>query len=153
MFRSETARPARAGWDQPAPGKGCLLLGALLLAGLTVLAYVPALRGGFIWDDNRFLTLNPLMKASDGLRRIWLTAESPDYWPLSSTSVWLEWRLWGMQAAGYHATNVLLHIAEVLLLWAILRRLGFRARTWRRSSSPFIRSTSSRWPGSRSGRT
>src|SRR5579872_7180138 len=108
MVRSESARPSRAAREMPAPGRRRLLPGALLLAGLTALAYLPVLHGGFIWDDNRFLTLNPLVKAPDGLRRIWLTGESPDYWPLSSTSVWLEWRFWGMQAAGYHATNLLL---------------------------------------------
>ena len=123
MHGSESARPPSAGRVEPVSGRARLLLGALLLAGVAILAYLPALKGGFIWDDNRFLTNNTVLKASDGLRRIWFTGESPDYWPVSSTSVWLEWRLWGMQAAGYHATNLLLHIGEALLLWMVLRRL------------------------------
>jgi len=39
---------------------------------------------------------------------------------VTSTTLWFEWRLWGMHAAGYHATNLLLHIAECLLLWRTL---------------------------------
>jgi protein O-mannosyl-transferase len=97
--------------------------GPLLIAGLVLLAYFPALRGGFIWDDDTFLTANPLIKAPDGLRRFWLTTEPTDYWPVTSSTLWAEWRLWGAHAAGYHATNVALHLAETLLLWAVLRRL------------------------------
>jgi tetratricopeptide (TPR) repeat protein len=104
-------------------GSRQLILGTLVLAGLVILVYFPALKGGFIWDDDDFLTQNPLISAPDGLRRLWLTAQSPDYWPLTYTTLWLEWRIWGMNAAGYHATNVLMHIAESLILWAILRRL------------------------------
>ncbi len=101
-----------------------LVLGTLLLVILTALAYAPALHAGFIWDDDNFLTQNPSIKAADGLRRFWLTTQSSDYWPLTSTTMWVEWRIWGMNAAGYHVTNVVLHIAESLLLWAVLKRLG-----------------------------
>ncbi|MGD1031901.1 MAG: tetratricopeptide repeat protein [Opitutaceae bacterium] len=88
-----------------------------------MIAYLPALRAGFVWDDDTFLTQNPLIRAADGLRRFWATAEATDYWPVTSTTLWVEWRLWGMHAAGYHATNLLLHIAECLLLWRILALL------------------------------
>jgi Tfp pilus assembly protein PilF len=101
-----------------------LWLRAAVLGVVTLIVYLPALRGGFIFDDNVFLTENPLIAASDGLRRFWLTREALDYWPITSSTLWLEWRLWGAHAAGYHATNVMLHIAEVLLLWRLLRRLG-----------------------------
>jgi hypothetical protein len=99
-------------------------LAVALLVTATLLAYLPALRGGFIFDDNVFLTDNRLIHASDGLSRLWFSREAADYWPVTSSTLWLEWRLWGMNAAGYHATNVGLHIVEVLLLWAVLRRLG-----------------------------
>ncbi len=97
--------------------------GAALIVLLTVVAYLPALRGGFIWDDDRLITENRIVKASDGLYRLWFTTEPVDYWPLTSTVWWLEWRLWGNRATGYHTVNVLLHAANAVLMWVILRRL------------------------------
>jgi protein O-mannosyl-transferase len=99
-------------------------LKVLGILALGLLIYWPALHAGFIWDDDMFLTLNPLIKASDGLKRFWFTNQAADYWPLTSTSLWLEWRLWGMNPMGYHTTNVLLHLIESLLLWRILYRLN-----------------------------
>jgi tetratricopeptide (TPR) repeat protein len=98
----------------------------LLAAAIAVIAfaaYLPAMRGGFVWDDSSFLTGNKLIKASDGLRRFWFTTESPDYFPLTSSMLWVEWRLWGPHATGYHIVNVLLHAIGAVLLWRALRRL------------------------------
>jgi tetratricopeptide (TPR) repeat protein len=93
----------------------------ILLATLAV--YIPAMSAGFIWDDNLFLTENPLIKAEDGPYRFWFTTEAPDYFPLVSTSLWLEWRLWGMNATGYHVVNIVLHAMSALLIWLVLREL------------------------------
>jgi hypothetical protein len=96
---------------------------AALLALVAVLVYLPALRGGFIWDDDRLLTGNSAVKTIDGLWAVWFGGWSPDYVPLTLSSFWLEWHLWGLCAPGYHIVNVLLHAANVLLVWRILLRL------------------------------
>ena len=99
-------------------------LGAALLALAAVLVYLPALRGGFIWDDDTLLTGNPAVKTIDGLYSIWFGNWSVDYIPLTLTSFWLEWHLRGLHAAGYHAVNILLHAANAVLVWRVLLRLG-----------------------------
>jgi len=100
---------------------------AVLLVGVTLIAYLPALGGGFVWDDDSFLTGNKFVKAADGLYRFWFTTDPTDYWPVTSSVLWFEWRLWGMNPLGYHAVNLGLHLAEVFLLRAVLRRLRFPA--------------------------
>ena len=89
-----------------------ILAATVLLTGAALLAYWPALTGGFLWDDDTLVTDSTLVKAADGLYRMWFTTEPLDYWPLTNTSFWLEWRLWGMRSSGYHATNLLLHRRE-----------------------------------------
>jgi protein O-mannosyl-transferase len=96
----------------------------LLIGAAAVYVYFPALCGGFVLDDDLLLTHNSTLTASDGLYRFWFIKEAPDYWPVSNSTLWLEWRLWGMNPTGYHVTNLLLHIADSLLIWLVLRRLA-----------------------------
>ena len=97
--------------------------GAALIALMAAVAYFPSIDGGFIWDDHDLLTESPLVRASDGLYRLWCTSEPEDYWPVTYTTFWIEWRLWGLHSTGYHVTNLILHVAEALLVWMILRKL------------------------------
>ena len=100
-----------------------LLLGLLLVAA-TVMAYQPAWHAGFMWDDDRYVTENPLLTAPDGLRRIWFSLDAPSqYFPLTYTMFRLEHGLWGFDPAGYHWVNILLHAANALLAWRLLARL------------------------------
>lgn len=97
-----------------------------LLVLVTAIVYLPALKAGFIWDDDLLLTENPRVQSADGLREIWTFSLDAEYYPVTWTSFWLEWRLWGMNPKGYHATNILFHVLGVLLVWRILVRMGIR---------------------------
>lgn len=104
-----------------------LLIGSVVILLATMAVYWPAVHAGFIWDDDDTLTANPLISAPDGLWLIWIGGKFYDYWPMTLTSFWLEWRLWGLSATGYHVTNILLHAGAAILLWRVLQQLGIPA--------------------------
>src|SRR5438093_8129503 len=103
-------------------GRACVF--GALLAAVTIFAYRPAWNGGFLWDDDDYIIKNDLLTASDGLRRIWFSKDSPSqYFPLVYTTFRLERAIWGVRPAGYHWVNILLHAGNALLLWQLLQRL------------------------------
>lgn len=98
--------------------------GAALLA-ITVIVYLPAMGGGYIWDDDSYITENPTLLSAEGLSKIWFEiGATPQYYPLVFTSFWIEFRLWELHALGYHVVNVLLHAFSAVALWLVLRRLS-----------------------------
>lgn len=115
--------PSEGEPPSPGPAPGKLAWQFAVLVGLVLVAYLPIWRAGFVWDDDNILTDNLLVRASNGLYQFWCTRNASDYWPLTSSTLWIEWRLWGMNPLGYHLTNLAMHLAEILLLWSVLRRL------------------------------
>jgi tetratricopeptide (TPR) repeat protein len=95
----------------------------VFLFAAILLAYLPVWHAGFVWDDELWLAANPLTKDPYGWYRFWFATTTTDYYPLTSSAFWLEWRLWGMNAAGYHVVNVLIHATDAVLLWRLLARL------------------------------
>src|SRR4051812_47351063 len=98
-------------------------LGGCVLFILTLIAFYPAWRAGFIWDDDMLLTNSPYIKAADGLHTFWFTSKATDYFPLTLTSFWCEFRLWGLNPIGYHIVNIALHGIGAILFWRVLLRL------------------------------
>ena len=97
---------------------------AIALVAITVVAYLPALRAGFIWDDPDYVINNANLRSLDGLRQIWLVPRSlPQYYPMVHTTFWAEFQLWDLSAPGYHAVNIALHATSAVLLWLLLRKL------------------------------
>ncbi|MEK6644251.1 MAG: tetratricopeptide repeat protein [Planctomycetota bacterium] len=95
------------------------------LFALTLIAYIPAMRGGYIWDDDQYVYNNPQLHRLDGLHRIWTEPRStPQFYPLVFTTFWLEHALWGTNPLGYHVVNVLLHAVGAVLLYKLLKRLS-----------------------------
>lgn len=104
---------------------GRVVLGTVALLLAVLAAYYPAIGNGYVWDDDAYLTNNPLITAPDGLRRIWFSLDSPSqYFPLVYTTFRAEHALWGLNPAGYHLVNILLHAVNACLVWVILGRLA-----------------------------
>jgi|GEM_PF-1810636 len=94
---------------------------ALLVGSVAFVTFAPSIGYDWVgWDDEAYVTTSPLMSAPDGLRLIWASTEAEQYYPLTFTLLRIQYQLWGRDPTGYHATCVLLHaINAVLLLWTL----------------------------------
>jgi len=110
-----------------------------------VLAFAPALRGAFIWDDVELIQRNPqlgdLRHLTRSFGRTFLdvpTLTGPTsremahlyYRPLVTLSFMLDHALHGQDARGYHATNLLLHVLAVLLFFRLALRVCASGILW-----------------------
>lgn len=81
------------------------------------------LGAGFLWDDDLYIYGNRLIRRLGGIADIWFSTRPVDYYPLSNSLLWLEWRLWGGNPAGYHLVNLILHAATAVAVYRLLALL------------------------------
>ena len=96
------------------------------IAALTLAVFAPALHYGFIlWDDDRNLLTNPSYRGLGWAQIRWaFTSAVMGHWiPVTWLTFGVDHALWGMNAFGYHLTNVLLHAANAALFYLLARRL------------------------------
>jgi len=91
-----------------------LPLPALLLLGF--LAYAPSFQVFFLADDYTFIHVAHQMGLFELLSH---AGEGGFLRPLVLTAFWLDYRLWGLNPAGYHFTNVLFHSLSGMWIYAI----------------------------------
>lgn len=103
---------------------------AALLVALVVVAFAPAVAGGFVeWDDQHNFERNPHFRGVGWpqLCWAWTTYLLGVYQPLAWMLLELQSALWGLRPQGYHAASVALHaLNAVILYWlglAILLRV------------------------------
>ena len=104
----------------------------LFVALITFVAFLPALRAGFVsWDDDKNFLANPYYRGL-GLAQLgwmWTTFHLGHYVPLTWMTLGLDYLLWGMNPAGYHRTSLVLHSADAVLVYFLARRvIGVEAR-------------------------
>jgi tetratricopeptide (TPR) repeat protein len=101
---------------------------ALGLALVTLWTYSGALDNGFVhYDDTLYVTRNPVTQQGLSLATVrWaFTSLFAGNWhPLTWLSVMLDVQLFGLDARGHHATSLVLHALNTVLLFALTRRLG-----------------------------
>lgn len=114
------------------PNKRTFIL-SLALVLLTVLAYLPVRNNAFInFDDNHYITANPHIKAGlswDTVKWAFTTYDAANWHPLTWLSHALDSQVFGMDPAGPHSINLLLHALNAVLLFLILQ--GLTGFTWR----------------------
>lgn len=111
--------------DSPVHERRRLLLGAGLIVLLVAAVYFRTAWYGYVWDDPVHVTENTMLRDLAGLWKIWTNPIDvfPQYYPLTLTSFWLEVQAFGVKPGPQHVINFLLHAANALLVWAVLRRL------------------------------
>jgi len=114
-------------------------MGGWAACGLVCVAvvwiYWSALDGSYLWDDGDQFAAVEAVADPHGLWRIWypITEDgvaTPQYYPLSFSAFWLLRQTAGQWTLPYHVTNLLLHLANVCLLYAIFRRFVPRHAIW-----------------------
>jgi hypothetical protein len=106
----------------------CLALAGAL--ALVVLAYLPGLRGPFVFDDFPNIVNNPTVAVTALTAQNLHTAavsntSGPLGRPLAALSFALDhWRAGGFDPLAFKLTNLAIHLLNVLLVYALVRRLA-----------------------------
>jgi tetratricopeptide (TPR) repeat protein len=95
----------------------------LLVMALSLLAYIPSLQNGFVWDDTKYIENNPLITTID-LKALFSEYVMGNYHPLTMLSYALEYQVFGLDAGGYHAVNLALHLFNVFLVYYLINLLS-----------------------------
>jgi len=115
----------------------------ILLIGLVIAAFAPALSNGLVWDDLPNLVYNRtyLGWSSSSLWWMFTTAHGGHYQPLSWVSYALDATVWGADSGfGFHLTNLALHALNAVLVYALAVRLvergpAERGAMWTRAAA------------------
>ncbi|MBM4079741.1 MAG: hypothetical protein FJ278_08585, partial [Planctomycetes bacterium] len=102
-----------------------------LIILVTLLVFANAIQAPFVWEDKELVLENRFIRSFSSAKFFFL----PSYWrechvapgmaykPVTMWSYALDFQLWGLRPWGYHLTNVALHAANALLLFALARGL------------------------------
>jgi hypothetical protein len=111
------------------------LLACALLALMVILVHGQAVTFAFVsYDDPQLVTERPVVREGLTAKSIAWAATSTqtgNWFPVTRLSHLADAEVWGMAPGGHHATNLLLHLANALLLFLGLRSLtGAFWRSW-----------------------
>ncbi|HWB08848.1 MAG TPA: tetratricopeptide repeat protein [Pirellulales bacterium] len=105
----------------------------LVLAGVTAWSLGGVLSNGFVnFDDDLYVYENRMVQR--GLSRTavswaFTNTDAANWHPLTWLSLELDYELFGLNPAGYHATNLALQVANTLLVFWLLNRTTGETRT------------------------
>lgn len=99
------------------------LAAALVLAVLVVVALLPVLDNGFVFDDHLYLLENDQVRSgltAEGVRWALTSLDAANWHPLTWISHMLDVSLFGLDPRGHHAVSLLLHAANAVVLMLVL---------------------------------
>ena len=114
-------------WDSFFQKPAVVFLICVLLFGMTVWTFAPALQCDFQrFDDEPIFLLNSHVNTGLNWENLRWALFSTDYaysYPLTRISHMLDFEMYGAHPWGHHLTNVLLHAANAVLLFLVLKRM------------------------------
>jgi protein O-mannosyl-transferase len=100
-----------------------------LILVFTALVYLRALHNDILsWDDHWHVTYNADIQSlsAHNIKAIFTSYYSNMYHPLTTLSFAVEYHFFGLHPAAYHSTNVLVHLANIILVFFLVLRLSHR---------------------------
>jgi protein O-mannosyl-transferase len=123
-------KQVKKGKGSPAPrglqvkGSGSNAVCLLVLSITVLVAFSSAFTNGITnWDDDVYITKNALIRSLD-LEKIFTSYVSSNYHPLTILSYAIEYHLLGIDDTGFHVTNILIHVANTLLVFLFIQNLS-----------------------------
>src|SRR5438045_2349163 len=99
----------------------------LLLSAVSLAVFAQTIRYDFVnFDDDLYVYNAPGIQAGLTLKGIglaFISQHARNWHPLTTLSHMLDCQLYGLNAGGHHATNIILHTVAVLLLFQVLRQM------------------------------
>ena len=89
----------------------------LALVVVVFLCFANALRNEFVFDDIYLVTVN------NQIRSLNLPLLLSSYRPIRDISYAIDFALWGENPFGFHLTSILIHAANVVLVFALVQRI------------------------------
>lgn len=114
-------------WKNPQVNKWCALA-----VVLTFTAFLPSLQNGFTnWDDNLYVTENPMIYGLgiENIKAIFSQPIAGNYHPVTMLSLAFNYQFSGSEAFGYHLVNLLLHLANIVLVFYFVWLLS-KGKKW-----------------------
>jgi tetratricopeptide (TPR) repeat protein len=114
----------------------------LVLIAVNLSLFLPSMSGDFLWDDKVLVSENPYILGPGFLKKFlvlpWggfggmdemsreLSRLGQFYRPFSSLSYWIDYKVWGLNPASFHLTNILLHTTNTMILFVVLLNVGWK---------------------------
>lgn len=114
-----------------------LLFFVLTVSFLTTIVFGFHLEGDYLWDDLPQIGENPAITDDDG----YITILTSDLWggagarstqlyhPIPMLSFWLQAKLTDRSIVAFRVVNILIHIANIICLFFLMRRFSVREKT------------------------
>src|SRR3989339_1852277 len=105
----------------------------ILLVAIPVLIYINSLQNTFVYDDVFTITDNYFIRDWGNFTALFTNdyfkySGEVTYRPVVTFSYFIDYFLWHLNPAGFHLTNILLHVVNVVLVYLLVSAVS-RSRT------------------------